>query len=81
MSHFAIGANDDELFGNQRVAVKLRLSAILLDVVRPAHLAGFFIQRSNQPVAGINDQQVAHDRGSGEDSPASIKLPQQLELR
>jgi hypothetical protein len=80
VSHVAVGVDDDELLGDQRVAVNLRLVAILTDVVRSAHLTGFLIQRPNEAIAGTHDQQFVHDRGTGKHSTAGIEVPEQLEL-
>jgi hypothetical protein len=79
VSHVAIRADDNQIFRNEWVSVKLGLVAILADVIGPANLAASLIEGADHSVAGANDEQVPHDRGSGENSPSSVKLPQKLE--
>jgi len=59
-------------FGDQGVAVKFCLSPSLR-MSYDQRLGRFLIQGSNQPVAGTNDQHLAHDRGSGRRLTRSIK--------
>ena len=56
--------------------MELALLSIVLDVVFPFDHAGLPVERTNHSVAGTNDEQVAHDRGSGEDSASGIELPE-----
>lgn len=73
-----VGANQNQVTGEQRIAVKALLIAIFLDVVTPPDRATCLIQCVERPGAGPDVNQVVRDRGYRKDSTASVKLPDLL---
>jgi len=70
----------NKVVGNQRVAMKLALFAILADVVVPLYLSSFLVERANHSIAGACNKKIARDRGRGEDSATSIEFPKKWSL-
>jgi hypothetical protein len=75
-----VGVEDDEVVGNDRIAVKTRV-LIGVSVVLPANRAGILVEGVEDPGTGSDEQQVPSDRwGDGESAPCVV-LPQHLEAR
>jgi hypothetical protein len=49
-------ANDDQIFGDERVAMEAGLIAVLMDVVAPAELAGVFVEGVEISGTGADEQ-------------------------
>jgi len=60
--------------------MELTLFPILANVISPLHLAGSLVEAAEHAVACAHNQQVAHDCGSGKDSPACIEFPKNRRL-
>ena len=73
-----IGADEDDVIRNQRIAMKAYLFAILANVITPAHLAGSFIEGVENAGARADEDRILHDRGDREDSTTSFVLPDEL---
>jgi hypothetical protein len=78
MPDVAVGSDDHKLIGHEGISVKLSLFPILANVIFPLGLPGSLVECADHAVARTYDKQVAHDRGSREDSAAGIKFPENL---
>ena len=70
-----ISANQNQVTGKQRIAVKALLIAIPLNIITPSHRAGCLIQCVERSRAGPDVNQLARDRGHRKDSTASLVFP------
>ena len=71
----AVRADNHKLVGGEWVSMKLALFPVRANVIFPLQVPGFLVECADHAVAGTHEKEVAHDRGSGEHSAASIELP------
>ncbi len=74
----AVGADQNQIVSQQKVAVEIGLLAILADVVAPAHRTRFSIEGVEAAGARTDEDQIPRDRGGREDSTAGVELPERL---
>ena len=77
----SIGADNNRVIRNERIAMKAGLIAILVNVVTPQLLPGLLIERVESACAGTDKYNIASDRWGGPDSTAGFKLPPNLRVR
>lgn len=71
----AIGADNDQFFGDLHITVKAGLTPVSGDVVAPLHAAGAFVERVESAGTGSDVEQIFRDRGRGKHSATGIKTP------
>jgi hypothetical protein len=74
----AIGAGDDELWGDQQIAVEEILAFTLTRGGSPHLAAGTAIEPADDSVARSDENGVARDRGRMRESTTRIELPKEL---
>lgn len=76
----AIGADNDQFFGDEHIPVKAGLASVSDDVVGPLHAAGVFVERVENAGAGSDVEQIFRDRGRGEHSATGVKPPKHVQM-
>lgn len=72
-----VAAGDDQVLGEQKIAVELGLVPVLTRVVGPPNLARAPLQSAEVPVAGADKEEIPRDRGGGENSAAGVVRPEE----
>jgi hypothetical protein len=79
--HRPVRTDENQVVGDQRIAVEAVLIAVLFDVIGPALLPGLLIEGVEGASAGADEYQIPGDRRSRIDSATGFKLPQHLWVR
>jgi hypothetical protein len=75
-----VRADDDQALRDERIPVELGRWPVEPGVVGPDHLAAPPLESVEDAGARAGVQDLAHDRGRDEESPAGVELPERWDL-
>jgi len=75
MPYRVVGADDNQVFGKQHIAVKAGLFTVFFDIVNPFYLPGIFVKSIKISSARTDKKEISRDLGSTKNSAAAVELP------
>ena len=70
-----VGADDNRIRGEDRIAVEAGLAAVLMNVVGPADLASVFVESIELSGTRADVKEISHNCGGRKDSTVRVELP------